>query len=142
MTYAEKLEAFRAMVEDAQMARVVALGWSPEIHRASCATVVRPGPKYIKVDVGGSGKYMVVKETGEIFGIKGYGVIHRGHAYGTLDTIGEWDWSGYAARLKDRAGACDLAAPGCPDCAETGGHADDCGLSDFARARLRERTRR
>jgi hypothetical protein len=22
---------------------------------------------------------------------------HRGHQYGTLDTIHEWDWSGYTA---------------------------------------------
>lgn len=95
-----KLEAFRALVGAHQMARVVALKWSPEVHRASCVTVVRPGPKYTRIDVGMSGKYMVVNETGEIFGIKGYGVIHRGHAYGTLDTIDAWDWSGYVARLK------------------------------------------
>ncbi len=61
---------------------------------------ISPGPKYTKVDVGSSGKYMVVNETGEIFGIKGYGVIHRGHQYGTLDTIHEWDWSGYTARRR------------------------------------------
>ena len=23
--------------------------------------------------------------------------FHRGHYYGTLDTINEWDWSGYRA---------------------------------------------
>jgi hypothetical protein len=59
---------------------------------------VHVGPKYTRVDFDGSGKYMVVNATGEIFGIKGYGVIHRGHAYGTLDTIALWDWSGYRAR--------------------------------------------
>ncbi len=41
---------------------------------------------------------MVVIETGDIFGIKAYGVIHRGHKYGNLDTITEWDWSNYNAR--------------------------------------------
>ena len=65
----------------------------------NAATVtIKPGKKYTKIDVGGSGKYMVVNATGEIFGIKAYGVIHRGHQYGTLDTATEWDWSGYVAR--------------------------------------------
>ena len=64
---------------------------------------VHVGPKYARVDVGDSGKYMVVNATGEIFGIKAYGVIHRGHAYGTLDTIEAWDWSGYTAVPKPAA---------------------------------------
>ena len=58
---------------------------------------VTPGPKYTRVDFEGSGKYMVVNATGEIYGIKGYGVIHRGHAFGPLATVAEWDWSGYRA---------------------------------------------
>ncbi len=58
---------------------------------------VKPGKKYTKVDVGRSGKYMVVNDTGEIFGIKAYGVIHRGHAYGTLETIAQWYWGEYNA---------------------------------------------
>lgn len=59
--------------------------------------VIKDGKKYIKVDQGDSGKYMIVKETGEIFGIKAYGVIHRGHQFGTLDTIDQWNWGGYRA---------------------------------------------
>jgi hypothetical protein len=43
---------------------------------------------------------MVVNATGEIFGIKAYGVIHRGHRYGTLDTLDSYDWGGYAAHPK------------------------------------------
>lgn len=58
--------------------------------------------KYACVDVCScgqwSGKYMVVLDTGEIFGIKAYGVIHRGHSFGTLDNVHKWDWSGYEAR--------------------------------------------
>jgi hypothetical protein len=57
---------------------------------------VKPGRKYVNVDVGSSGKYMITPE-GEIYGIKGYGVIHRGHFYGTLDTINQWNWSNYTA---------------------------------------------
>ena len=47
---------------------------------------VKPGPKYTRIDVGSSGRFMVVNDTGEIYGIKAYGVIHRGHYFGTLDT--------------------------------------------------------
>ena len=64
---------------------------------------VHVGPKYTRVDFGNSGKYMVVNATGEIFGIKAYGVIHRGHFYGTLDTIHDYDWSGYTARKLSKA---------------------------------------
>ena len=63
----------------------------------ACTVTTKAGKKYTKVDVGRSGKYMVVNETGEIFGVKAYSVIHRGHAYGTLDTINDWYWGEYTA---------------------------------------------
>ena len=60
---------------------------------------VIPGPKYTKVDIGPahniSGKYMIENETGIIYGIKGYGKVHKGHRYGTLDTVADWYWGGY-----------------------------------------------
>lgn len=55
------------------------------------------GKKYIRVDVGGSGRYMVDLQ-GNIFGIKAYGVIHKGHCYGNLDTINEYFWGDYKAK--------------------------------------------
>lgn len=58
-------------------------------------THIRPGKKYTKVDVGSSGKYMIDND-GNIFGIKGYGVIHKGKRYGTLDTINSYYWGEYA----------------------------------------------
>jgi hypothetical protein len=65
---------------------------------------VIPGPKYTKVDIGPehnmSGKYMIDNATGEIFGIKGYGRIHRGHCYGTLATVGDWYWGGYTGQRR------------------------------------------
>lgn len=64
-------------------------------------TKVTVGPKYAKIDVGISGRYMVEMSTGNIYGIKAYGVIHRGHQYGNLDTINQWDWSGYVARMTE-----------------------------------------
>lgn len=63
------------------------------------ATRVVPGRKYDKVDVGPrnnwSGKFMVTK-AGEIYGIKAYGVIHKGKRYGTLNTVDEYFWGHYS----------------------------------------------
>lgn len=58
---------------------------------------VKPGKKYVKIDIGTSG-FLMIDAAGNIFGIKAYGVIHRGHQYGTLDTTGEYDWSEYYPR--------------------------------------------
>jgi len=70
---------------------------------SACTVKVSMGKKFARVDIGNSGKYMVDLETGDIYGIKAYGVVHRGHRYGTLETIGEWDWSGYVAQRKQAA---------------------------------------
>ena len=65
---------------------------------------VKPGKVYTKIDVGPahniSGKYMVDNATGIIYGIKGYGKVHKGHVYGTLDTIDAWGWGEFTARRK------------------------------------------
>ena len=61
---------------------------------SNCRVSVKSGNKYTKVDVGGSGKYMVDKQ-GNIFGIKAYGVIHKGHFFGALDTIDDYSWGGF-----------------------------------------------
>lgn len=99
-----KIQEFAQLVEKEQTEQYIkAYPRSAETQAlvdSACRTKVIPGPKYTKVDVGTSGKYMIVNETGEIFGIKGYGVIHRGHFFGTLDTIHEWNWSGYRAFKK------------------------------------------
>ncbi len=60
-----------------------------------CFVTVIPGKKYTKVNVGDSGKYMIDGQN--IFGIKAYGVINRGHYYGTLQSINDWNWGGYKA---------------------------------------------
>lgn len=92
------VEEFAALVLEQRQARLRAD--YPTSDQWEWETVnVKPGKKYTKVDVGPrhnmSGEYMIDNATGEIFGIKGYGVIHRGHRYGTLETVEEWDWSGY-----------------------------------------------
>jgi len=98
----EKLEAFRAKVEADQIAGLKAQGYNPAHHDHRTRVVM--GRKYAKVDVGTSGKYMVDLATGEIFGIKAYGVIHRGYCFGTLDTIDDFDWSGYRGVKKPAGG--------------------------------------
>ena len=71
--------------------------------QASWETVqVRPGRVYTKVDIGPkgnmSGKYMIENATGIIYGIKGYGQVHKGHRYGTLETVDQWYWGGYVGQ--------------------------------------------
>ena len=92
------IEPFASLLGQDQKRGVIESGYTWEIHAQNFIVTVKMGQKYARVDVGTSGKYMVDLATGEIFGIKGYGVIHRGHRYGCLDTISEWDWRGYSAR--------------------------------------------
>lgn len=98
----QKLEQFRELVEFQQEQRYLAFYTKPEFREAQAKhdsrTRIKMGRKYANVDVGDSGKYMVELATGEIYGIKGYGVIHRGHHYGNLDTIYNWHWGDYVAR--------------------------------------------
>ncbi len=95
-----KLATFAYRVQQEQILRLHAEDMACAANVGNAITSIKPGKKYTKVDIGGSGRYMVVNETGEIFGVKAYGVIHRGHPYGTLDTIDDWDWGGYYPRKK------------------------------------------
>lgn len=94
-----KIEIFAAMVQEQGRARLLkdSPNFTEEQIVVTADTKIKVGKKYTKVDVGHSGKFMVVNDTGEIFGIKGYGVInkHRLHTYGTLDTINDWFWGDY-----------------------------------------------
>lgn len=90
------IQEFAELVEKEQIMILQCQGFSLSYAK----TRIIPGKKYTKVDVGNSGKYMVDNATGEIFGIKGYGVIHKGHRYGTLDTIHEYFWGEYKAFKK------------------------------------------
>lgn len=103
---AAKIEAFRARFEADTRARYRAdwerdqargLDYPLSVHEPQMVCRVKIGRKYANVDVGTSGRYMVELATGNIYSIKAYGVIHRGHAYGNLDTIADWDWGGYTA---------------------------------------------
>ena len=54
------------------------------------------GKKYARVDVGSSGKYMV-DYSGNIYGIKAYGVPNLKKQFGTLETVDGYYWGGYWA---------------------------------------------
>lgn len=92
-----KINEFANLLEAHQIDGLHKSGLACEANIKNVKTSVKLGKKYTKVDVGSSGKYMVENETGKIFGIKAYGVIHRGHQYGTLDTINDYYWGGYTA---------------------------------------------
>lgn len=96
----DKIQQFAKLLEEQQVQDLIRKGYDPALHNVT--VTIKPGRKYTKVDVGTSGKYMVENSTSIIYGIKAYGVIHRGHWYGTLDTVEEYDWSGYYARKKSR----------------------------------------
>jgi len=56
--------------------------------------------KYTYINIGTSGGYVVENSTGNIYGIKGYGQIHRGHFFGTLETINDYYWGDFTAIKK------------------------------------------
>ena len=96
----DKLETFAELLEREQIEELHRQGLACQPNVDNCRVRIIPGRKYTRVDVGTSGKYMVMNDTGEIYGIKAYGVIHRGHKYGTLETISDWYWGEYVGRLK------------------------------------------
>lgn len=94
------IEDFAALVEKDTIHRLHFDNLACPANLDGAKTVIVPGRKYDKVDQGGSGRFMVEKATGEIFGIKGYGKVHRGHRSGTLETIHEFYWGGYGRGVR------------------------------------------
>jgi hypothetical protein len=100
----EKINKFVAMLEHDQLEQLIKDNLACDGNVLGRKVHVEPKKKYININIGGSGAYMVDKETETIYGIKAYGVPHKGQVFGTLDTIGDYDWSGYRAvhRAKNR----------------------------------------
>ena len=48
---------------------------------------IKEKKKYIYLDCGGSGVFMIDKTTGNIFGIKGYGQLNKAKCWGHIQTI-------------------------------------------------------
>ena len=80
-----KIEKFAQLVEEQELAALISLCGSSKGNETSYLTHIKPKRKYIYVDVGNSGRYIIEGEN--VFGCKAYGVIHRGHFFGTLDDI-------------------------------------------------------
>lgn len=109
MNYQEKVKVFKDLLEQEQRERHLkdclkhehlkhyTIEDSTRLHNVN--VIVKQGKKYTKIDMAESGRYMIDSD-GNIFGIKAYGVIHRGHQYGTLDTINDWYWGEYKAYKK------------------------------------------
>lgn len=95
----QKLQTFANLVHQETADRYRKQYQNLDAEREAQITI-KPGKKYTKIDVGRSGKYMVTNDTGEIYGIKAYGVIHKGKRYGTLDTIHDYYWGDYAPTLR------------------------------------------
>ena len=91
----DKLNLFAQLLEREQIQQLHTNGVGCQANIDNSKVTVIPGRKYAKVDVGTSGKFMVEVATGNIFGIKAYGQIHKGHFYGTLDTINDYFWGEY-----------------------------------------------
>jgi hypothetical protein len=109
-----KVQAFADLLQQEQIERLVSRNLACDGNVNSAKTCIVDGNKYIKVDIGTGGRYMIEKETGIIFGIKAYGQVHKGHAYGTVDTIAEWDWSDYYPKRRTepkKTVAVDLPVP-------------------------------
>lgn len=93
----DKIQALCDKITKESQARLTAqnLGCESNLDNAVCHYKI--GPKYTKIDDRTSGRYMIENATGEIYGIKAYGVINRGHFYGNLDTIDSYNWGYYKA---------------------------------------------
>jgi hypothetical protein len=96
-----KIIAFAQLVQSETEARMREQGSHESTITVHAKTTIKEGHRYTKVDVGSSGKYMVEMSTGNIFGIKAYGQIHRGHFFGTVNTISEFYWGDYSPSRKD-----------------------------------------
>ena len=78
MPHCKKIIDFSQKIEEEQ-AKDVKIQYpslNAEAVKRHSKVTVKPGKKYTKVDVGTSGKFMI-DENGNIFGIKGYGVINK-----------------------------------------------------------------
>lgn len=92
---AEKLNLFALRCTVDAIADLIAKGVDCDPNRVNAVYSVKLGGKYARVDQRSSGRFMVELSTGNIYGIKGYGQVHKGHFYGTLDTTDDYFWGAY-----------------------------------------------
>lgn len=96
--YRLKIERFATIVEMNTIGRLREQVLDCDANIKNATASIRPGKVYDKVDQGSSGRFMVEVRTGNIYGIKAYGKVHKGRHYGTLDTVDDWFWGDYTPR--------------------------------------------
>lgn len=71
-------------------------------HNGRELVAIKPGKKYVKIDVGHSGKFMFDMQDCHLYFIKGYGVINKKKDFGSLSLIvqKDFDWDGYSIMAK------------------------------------------
>ena len=105
MAFESKISELASLIESETRQRFIDRGFTnidTGHYVPSIKTTVKKGTRYYKVDVGTSGRYMVDTVDGTIYGIKAYGQVHKGHSYGTLDTIHDYYWGEYRAFRIDK----------------------------------------
>jgi len=100
--YGKKLMALAVLLQAETQHRLREQNLDCEANLHNAQTWVKFGNTYDKIDIGNSGRLMVEARTETIYGIKGYGKVHKGHVYGTLDTIDDWFWGEYYPVRKSR----------------------------------------
>jgi hypothetical protein len=96
MNYQDKINQLASLIETEQLKDLIKSGLDCESNIINRKVKVLDGTKYTKINIGPSGHLMIDKSTETIYGIKGYGQIHKGHVYGTLDTINQFYWGTYS----------------------------------------------
>ena len=85
MNTQEKIKQFAMLVQEQERQAIIRLCGSLRGNESSFITHIKPKRKYTYVNVCHSGRYIIEGEN--VFGCKAYGVIHRGHFFGSLDDI-------------------------------------------------------
>ena len=110
-TFYTKLDAFVARLHEEMERRIIEK--YPTLHEGALQKGRRghhdigydEGKRFVRVvDRGESQtfvRYFVEKDTGTIFGASSWKKYNPNREYGTLDTIDDWDWSGYYATHKN-----------------------------------------
>lgn len=92
--YTEKLEKFRALVQSEDVG-CVNHGDTVEVETGRKFDKV-----YIKTSAQKMARYMVDRNSWEIFGVKSWAQINPRRWYGSLDTVTEYEWSSYYGKPK------------------------------------------
>lgn len=65
---------------------------------------VKPGQKYVKIDIADNGRFMVDNTDGRLYAIKAYGVINKKKCFGSVAGIiaADFDYDGYSIAQKGK----------------------------------------